>query len=952
MVLRCLLSRAFVGCLIISGLVAFCFGTSASAQAPVSATPATPSLRYSLGVPAAGFTLEMEGVDRGKELRADMVRSKSLPLRYAVERKVATIKHVANRELGGEWRDLADGMALWRIPVHVPNALTLDFGFRRFFLPPGAQLFIHNDNQTLGPYSDTDNPRSHVFWTPLIYGDNAQIEVLLPQAMKPFLELDLGTVHTGYRDIFRPKSFFNADIGSGACNVDTICPQGDLWRREINAEAVLVSGGMFCSGQLVNNTRGDRAALLTTAHHCYSTAEDASGLVVYWKYESPTCRVIGSEANSQPVPTINAIAQTGGATLLATDHDSDFTLFQLIGALPQAANVYFNGWDRGETAFSDGIAIHHPGADAKRLSFTADSIVTDNTDYGLDANGNEEVPGLYHWRVDHYLIGTTEPGSSGGGLLDASHRLRGMLSGGSASCSEPDGFDEYGRISAAWTGGGTADSRLSDWLDPVASGATQLDGIATCTAPTVSLGISANPALVGNKIVLTASATGGIPPYTYAFDVDGDGITDSTDPTLSSIPAVYPGAYSGNVNVSVTDSTGCSGVTSRALVVLAPQIAQAAVPLPSSSVLCGGTSSTVNPGQRWRTQVALVNNGKVASQAGYAIFAQDPDTLAATKLTLETPAVALPALAPGQTKIVNLDYAIDATDTCVAPVKIDLVGAVDARGFSAAPTTVVDTAIASSCNAVTTCPALSQPQQLDAGSYFDALRPGNGMTLATIAQGTNDPVFFGLWFSGDAARQPIWYQVQAALHANQVNSPLYQEQQSSPPTWPLQPIAIGSAQITLVDTDKFVFTWNFNGNIGGALYTPTTAYPSTIRIWYNPSQSGWGVYDQLVQVTGATSPPLIASLAYIYDSAGMPRWIQANNPSYSNGATLSATSLRPTCPGCIWLDYNAGAQPVGTLIYTGSGTDVQISTNFAFPEAIPGSWIRSQFPLTALYRSP
>ena len=131
-----------------------------------------------------------------------------------------------------------------------------------------------------------------------------------------------------------------------------------------------------------------------------------------------------------------------------------------------------------------------------------------------------------------------------------------------------------------------------------------------------------------------------------------------------------------------------------------------------------------------------------------------------------------------------------------------------------------------------------------------------------------------------------------------------------------------------------------------------SAYPSTIRIWYNPSQSGWGVYDQLVQVTGATSPPLIASLAYIYDSAGMPRWIQANNPSYSNGATLSATSLRPTCPGCIWLDYNAGAQPVGTLIYTGSGTDVQISTNFAFPEAIPGSWIRSQFPLTALYRSP
>jgi hypothetical protein len=926
--------------------------SSTAADAVTTSAAATPSARYALSPPAARFTVESQGVDRARELAADAARPKSLPIRYAVVHSIAGAVFRDARAQGGEWRDLPDGMALWRIPLHAPNALTLDFGFRRFFLPPGAQLFIHNGSQVLGPYSESDNPRAGEFWTPLINGERAQIEVLLPQAMKRFLELDLGTLHAGYRDIFAAKSFHDPNVGSGACNLDTICPQGDSWRSEINAEAVLVSNGTFCSGQLVNNTRGDHAALLTTAHHCYSTASDGNGLVLYWKYESPTCRAVGSSEDAQPVPTTSAITQTGGATLLATDHDSDFSLFQLNSAPPAQANAYFNGWDRGDTTFSNAIAIHHPGADAKRLSFTADSIVVDNTDYGLDSSGEELVPGLYHWRVDHYAIGTTEGGSSGGGLLDANHRLRGVLSGGSASCSETDGYDEYGRVSQAWIGGGTPASRLQDWLDPTASGVSQIDGVASCSAPTVNLSLSANPINAGDKITLSASASGGVAPYTYAFDVDGDGIADSTDPSQASIPAVYSGAYSGNVSVSVTDSAGCSGHASKALIVQAPQIVLAPLPLPLPAPLCGGTSATltINPGQRWRQQVGLTNSGNSASQAGYAIFAQDPATLSQTKLTLETSAAALPALAPGQTAIVNLDYAIDATNTCGAAVKINLLGAADGRSFSASSATVVNGVIDASCQAVTTCPAVTTPRQLDPGSYYDALRAGSGMTLAAIAQGSNDPMFFGLWFTGDAARQPIWYEVQAPLHANQANSPLYKTQQSATmPQWPARPVSIGSAQITLVDADKFVFTWNFNGNAGGALYTPVTALASVVRILYYPAESGWGLYNQAV----ATGPgqELSVTWTYLYDAAGNPRWIESAGSSPSENSQ-SAFVVRPTCPGCVWLDYNAGKQSAGTLIYGGSGSDVQVSTNLFFPTAIPGSWTRSALPLTPLYISP
>ena len=925
--------------------VLFCSAPICAAPVAQAATTTLPSVRYALPAPRAGATVEAVALDGMAELRADQNRARSMPLRYAAERKIDNVRTLPKMPaLGGEWRDLPDGMALWRIPVHVAGARSLDFAFRRFFLPPGAQLFVRGASETLGPYSDADNTRSRRFATPLVHADRAQIEVLLPRSMKPFLEIDLEAAYAGYRDIFTSKSVMNPGTGSGTCNIDTICPEGDPWRSEINAAAVLVSAGTYCSGQLLNNTRGDRLELLSTAHHCYASQDAGDRLVTYWKYESPTCRAVGTDDNGLPVSTATAIAQTGGATLLATDEDSDFTLFRLNNTPPVSANAYFNGWDISEVRFEGGVVIHHPKSDAKRISFTAGVIqINDDTSVGQ---------GIHHWYVDHYTAGTTEEGSSGSGLFDADHRLRGVLSNGSAACSEPKGYDYYGRISSAWTGGGTPQTRVSDWLDPIGSHLTQVNGLASCTAPTVTLALSESTALVGDRITLSASATGGGAPYTYAFDVDGDGVADSTDPTQASIPAVYPGAYAGNVSVKVTDSTGCSATASRALVVQAPEIKLAAAPVPAPIALCGSSDGSLNPGQRWRSQVVLINTGNTSSEPGYAIFAQDPATLGQASLTIETPSVTIPALAPGESTSLALDYAIDATTACASPIRIDLLGAADARGFHAVSTEVLSRTLAANCLAVTTCPAQVPTRRLDPDAYYDPLRPGTGMTLITLPQGTNDPLFFGLWFSADSARQPTWYQLQAALHGNQVNSPLYRTQQTQPPTWPQKPSPVGSAQVTLVDDDKLAFTWNFAGNIGGALYVPVTGLASTIRVWDNPMESGWGTFDQLAQVAGPAAPPLIASLVYIYDGAGVPRWVQGNNPSYVAGAAQPVTLVRPTCPGCVWLDYKAGQQTVGTMAYTLTGGQTKLSTNINFPGPLSGTWVRDQLPFTLLFQSP
>jgi lysyl endopeptidase len=62
--------------------------------------------------------------------------------------------------------------------------------------------------------------------------------------------------------------------------------------------------------------------------------------------------------------------------------------------------------------------------------------------------------------------GTTEGGSSGGGLWNGAHRLIGVLSGGAASCANPSGSDYFARLERAWTANAALDGQLRYWLDP------------------------------------------------------------------------------------------------------------------------------------------------------------------------------------------------------------------------------------------------------------------------------------------------------------------------------------------------------------------------------------------------------------------------------------------------------------------------------------------------------
>lgn len=587
--------------------------------AAATAHAEAPSLRYALPAPGAAATLTLPGVDLDKSLAEDRAAAgKGVPLRYGLASTVETLWVDAHDSQGGEWRTLPDGRLLWRAQVTAPDVRSLDFGFERFRLPAGAELWIvgaGRDN-VQGPFTDADNPASgQPFHTPFVVGDSATIELVLPADRRAFVDLRLRSATRAYRDVLQPWAVEK----SGSCNVDVACPQGDAWRDQINSvgQYTFSTGGSsyVCTGQLVNNTRSDRAPLFSTANHCVSTAAETASIVVYWKYENPTCRTPGSSASGSPISKpANSIAQTGGAALLATHAASDFTLARLNTTPPAAANPYWSGWDRSGSTPSSAVGIHHPSGHEKRISL-------ENQALSVTAYSGNPGSGSTHWRVADWDVGTTEGGSSGSGLWSPAGLLIGQLHGGSAACGN-DLPDWYGRLSVSWTGGGTASTRLSTHLDPDNTGAQTLPGRNSCTAPTVSLSSSAftTPPSAGDSIVLNATASGGAgAPYTYRWDVDNDGAVDRIQ-TGTSLTVRYPGRTSTQVRLVVADRNGCEASVSRALDVRGARIEVATQGTPQQ--LCGNGDAVMNPGERWRLPVTLRNGGNAALGSGaHALFA-------------------------------------------------------------------------------------------------------------------------------------------------------------------------------------------------------------------------------------------------------------------------------------------------------------------------------------------
>ncbi|WP_052773020.1 pre-peptidase C-terminal domain-containing protein [Luteimonas sp. FCS-9] len=508
----------------------------------------------------------MPGVDVARLRAEDTRQARALgqrPVRFAAPPAVDLTPADA-----GDWDEIAGGNLVWRLRVESKDALSLNFGFSEYHMPEGGRLLVYPagldrnaDPEAIRAFDASDNKPHGALWTPIVPGDSAVIEVVVPKARLPELKLRLTSVnhdYVGFGRLAREGALAQTKGVSGSCNVDVVCPDGDDFRAEIpSVGAYSRFGTFYCSGALLNNTAGDQKMYFLTAHHCgMGTADAAASIVVYWNYENSTCRTPGSADSGANGDGSLAQNQTGAA-VRATHAGSDFTLLELDTPADPAFELSWSGWDRRDLAPSGATGIHHPRVAEKRIT---------HSDNPLRVEGYLGNSGSSHLWVQWNPRGTTEGGSSGSPLFSPEGRVIGQLHGGYASCTTTgaDHVDWYGRLFTSWTGGGTAATSLAGWLDAAGTGAQFVDTIGADGglepgAPTAGFEYAIDPDT--RTVAFTDTSTEGedaIASHAWTF---GDGASS----TQASPVHTYAEAGSYTVTLTVTDTEGRSHSRSETL---------------------------------------------------------------------------------------------------------------------------------------------------------------------------------------------------------------------------------------------------------------------------------------------------------------------------------------------------------------------------------------------------
>jgi hypothetical protein len=362
--------------------------------------------------------------------------------------------------------------------VHMDRAQGVALHFDDFHLPAGAELWVTDAEGTWqeGPYDFRDNDNHGRIATGDVPGEWVVLRLQVPAELSGAVRLHVEGAAALFRDVDGARG------GSQPCEVDVACPEIQGWECHRDATvrlSIIENGGSYlCSGAMVNTTALDCRQYMLTALHCASNADDDDFalLKVYYNYERPECGEGNGLLNRR---------RTGVIRLADSDdiqgsnfQGSDFLLVEVEDAIPTSWPVYFAGWDASGSGSGEGVGIHHPSGDVKKIStYTQNTSSISLGDFGS------------HWRV--YWVetvtehGVTEGGSSGSHLFNEEGLSIGTLSAGLSACTNggagvgtgPNQPDYYGKMSFHWDDNpNPADEKLELWLDPENTGQTVLHG--------------------------------------------------------------------------------------------------------------------------------------------------------------------------------------------------------------------------------------------------------------------------------------------------------------------------------------------------------------------------------------------------------------------------------------------------------------------------------------------
>ena len=354
------------------------------------------------------------------------------------------------------------GETVWVLPLSSKGALSLNIILSPYNLPDGAYIYVYDQERKIVRGAFTGESSSGTGTLPVmpVPGDRLVLECHFPGPVVPALSVGVSQVAHDFTGIFGEEETKDLYYGRGdACEVDLNCSTNTNYLQASRSVVrLLVAGSELCTGVLVNNTGSEYKAYILTANHCIENQSQASNTIFVFNYRSPSC----------DGPDMTNMYTLTGSTLRATSPDIDFTLTELYQFPSLVFRPYFSGWDITSSTPANTFTLHHPEGDVMKLSIDDNPPVTSS--YPVEGF----VP-LGFWRILRWDLGTTEKGSSGAPLFDQNGRLRGTLTGGAATCSDPTN-DYYAKLTRMFTISSLPSAHLRPWLDPAGTGATLVSG--------------------------------------------------------------------------------------------------------------------------------------------------------------------------------------------------------------------------------------------------------------------------------------------------------------------------------------------------------------------------------------------------------------------------------------------------------------------------------------------
>lgn len=384
----------------------------------------------------------------------------------------------------GTWTDIGNDARLWQLNIEVDGAVGLGLYFRDFELAAGDQLFVYSSDKShvIGAFTDKNNRKSKVFATEPVKGESIIIE-LVDNLNNPFNStFTINEVLVVYTQMQFPQNGLDmgnstkSSLQSDICEVNINCPEGIGWEDEAKGVVrIQVKNGdqaFWCTGSIMNNTALDFRPLLLTADHCarseqngYASAEDVEQWIFHFGLVSLNC------TDNTPIASRSMVGAVKLASNTLGQNGSDFYLMELTEQIPNSFEPYFQGWSALSGVSDNGVAIHHPDGDVKKISTYL--APTEVSQWGDTPETHFKV----NWNQTENGHGVTEGGSSGSPLFNPDGLIIGQLTGGESSCDYTQGPDYFGRIYYSWDRAGTSDTiRLKPWLDPINTGLLSIDG--------------------------------------------------------------------------------------------------------------------------------------------------------------------------------------------------------------------------------------------------------------------------------------------------------------------------------------------------------------------------------------------------------------------------------------------------------------------------------------------